>query len=397
METLDRILHSHIATSDDTNGKLLGAAFIIVNKDRIIYQGSVGRTSPAPSSPSFTTDTLVWAASMSKIVTIAGVMALVERGVVGLDDDMRTVVPELGALQILKGFTDDGKPTLEDNDRAITLRHLLTHGLGMGTDNADPDLMRWSTAIGRNASCLDYTLEGWTVPLKFPPGEGWYYGGATEFAGVAVERIMSKKLDEVMDEELFSKLGMENTTFYRDKDGIKGRVAGCLMRGIDGKFSDVPIPVPTEPELLSLGSGLYMTAGDHAKLLQSLLKSTAGEGLLKKETVNEMFRPQLKDSQRAILQAITDMFHDTMVPEFPNGMPLDHGISGIINLEDTPGKRKKGSMMWHGMANSRWWVDRESGIAATLVVNVLPVGDAAVIRLYDELERAVYGELLPAE
>ena len=59
---------------------------------------------------------------MSKIVTIAGVMALVERGVVSLDDDMRTVVPELGALQILKGFTDDGKPILEDNDRPITLR-----------------------------------------------------------------------------------------------------------------------------------------------------------------------------------------------------------------------------------------------------------------------------------
>lgn len=59
---------------------------------------------------------------MSKIVTIAGVMALVERGVVSLDDDMRAVVPELGALQILKGFTEDGKPILEDNELPITLR-----------------------------------------------------------------------------------------------------------------------------------------------------------------------------------------------------------------------------------------------------------------------------------
>ena len=60
---------------------------------------------------------------MSKIVTITGVMALVERGIVSLDDDMRTIVPELGALQIFRGFTDDDKPILEDNTLPITLRY----------------------------------------------------------------------------------------------------------------------------------------------------------------------------------------------------------------------------------------------------------------------------------
>ncbi|KAK3346468.1 beta-lactamase/transpeptidase-like protein [Lasiosphaeria hispida] len=396
MEKLNAILRKHIAAEDDMTNKLLGAAFIVVGKDGIVYQGSAGRTSLATSLPAFTPDTVVWAASMSKIITITGVMSLVERGVVSLDDGMRAVVPELGALQILRGFTDDGEPILEDNDREISLRHLLTHTAGLGADVADPDLMRWSAAVGRTATCLDYTLEGWTVPLKFPPGEGWYYGGATEFAGVAVERITAKRLDDVMGEEILKKLGMRDTTFYRDSEGFKGRVPGCMMRDADGGLSEVPVPVPAEPELLSLGSGLYTTAGDHAKVLQSLLRSTAGEeGLLRKETVDEMFRPQLNEPQRAVLKAITDMFHDGMVPEFPEGMLLDHGISGIINLEDVPGKRRKGSMMWQGMANGHWWVDRESGIAGTLFVNVLPQGDAAVIRLYDELERAVYGDLLP--
>lgn len=215
--------------------------------------------------------------------------------------------------------------------------------------------MRWSRFVGRKATCLDYTLEGWSVPLKFPPGEGWYYGGATEFAGVAIERIMGKRLDEVMDAEIFRKLELRDTTFYRATQGFKGRVAGCLTRNVDGTLSEIPIPVPEEPDLLSLGSGLYMNARDHAKVLQDLLKSSSGEGeILRKESVDEMFRPQLKDSQRAVLKAITDMYHDNMVPEFPKDMPLDHGISGIINLEDTLGKRRKGSMMWHGMANGKW-------------------------------------------
>lgn len=212
--------------------------------------------------------------------------------------------------------------------------------------------------MGRTARCLDYTLEGWCVPMKFPPGEGWYYGGATEFAGVAVERITGMKLSEYMAEHVFKPLGMEDTTFYRES--MAGRVAGrtspCTMRNPEtGALSAVPWAVPADPPLLSLGSGLYMTAADHVKVLQNLLKSSAGEdALLQKSTVDEMFRPQLNDSQRAVLKMVTDSFHGAMVPEFPLGMPLDHGISGIINLEDTPGKRRKGSMMWQGMANGHW-------------------------------------------
>jgi CubicO group peptidase (beta-lactamase class C family) len=219
--------------------------------------------------------------------------------------------------------------------------------------------MKWSHSIGRTATCLDYTIEGWSVPMKFPPGEGWYYGGATEFAGLAVERITGQNLDEYMRETVFKPLGMEDTTFYRESmtDKVAARTAPCMMRNPEtGGLAETDWVVPVQPELLSLGSGLYMTAKDHAKALQSLLRSLAGGGggLLKTGTVQEMFRPQLSESQRGVLKAVTDMFHDNMVPEFPRGMPLDHGISGIINLEDCPGKRKKGSMMWQGMANGHW-------------------------------------------
>ncbi|KXX74076.1 Acyltransferase LovD [Madurella mycetomatis] len=382
MENLDKILSEYVAVGDNTANRLLGAAFIVCNKDGVLYQGAAGRIDIAPDSPVFSVDTWTWAASMAKIVTMTGVMALVEKGSVGLDDDMRTIVPELGRLQILRGFTDE-TPILEDNTEPITLRHLLTHGAGIGTDIADPELMKWSQAVGRTATCLDYTLEGWSVPMKFPPGEGWYYGGATEFAGVALERITGMKLSEYMSEHVFKPLGMEDTTFYRESMAIKvaDRTSPCTMRDPEtGALSAMPWIIPADPELLSLGSGLYMTASDHAK----------------KSTVDEMFRPQLSDSQRAVLKRVTDTFHDAMVPEFPPGMPLDHGISGIINLEDTPGKRRKGSMMWQGMANGHWWIDRESGIAATLFVSVLPQGDAVVTELYDELERAVYKDLLPS-
>ena len=166
------------------------------------------------------------------------------------------------------------------------------------------------------------------------------------------------KLDSYLCENVLKPLGMEDTTFYRGSFGQKvaNRTAPCSMRNLlTGELYNAPTPYPAHPPVLSAGGGLYMTAADHAKLLQSLLKSSAGEGgVLKEDTVHEMFRPQLKPSQKAVLKMVTDMFHDAMVYEFSPGMPLDHGISGIINMADEPGKRRKGSMMWQGMCNGHW-------------------------------------------
>jgi CubicO group peptidase (beta-lactamase class C family) len=49
-------------------------------------------------------------------------MQLVERKAVGLDDDMKDLIPELAKMQILRGFDADDKPILEDNPKPITLR-----------------------------------------------------------------------------------------------------------------------------------------------------------------------------------------------------------------------------------------------------------------------------------
>lgn len=61
---------------------------------------------------------------MTKIITITAIMQLVERGEIGLDDDVRPRIPELAKMQILRGFDDNDKPILEDNTKTITLRYV---------------------------------------------------------------------------------------------------------------------------------------------------------------------------------------------------------------------------------------------------------------------------------
>ncbi|KAK3937359.1 acyltransferase LovD [Diplogelasinospora grovesii] len=400
---LDNILKEYVAQDADTKDKLLGAAFVVVSKDGVIYQGSAGRTDLPVTSPKFTPHSFTWVASLTKLVTITCIMRFVEEGLIRLDDDVRPLVPELARMQILRGFDETtGKPILEDNTKRITLRHLLTHTVGLGYDIADPDLNRWSKAVGRTATNLSYTLEGWNTPLKFAPGEGWYYGSAIDWAGQVLEKITPLPLEHILAHKICRPLGMRNTTFHpREVERNEGCTAiACSYRDKEtGALSTGPAPVPVHPPVDSGGAGLWTTAADYARVLQALLQASAGGdipgGVVSGAAAVEMFRPQLDERQHAMLKHLTDMFRDGMVPEFPPGTPLNHGLGGVINTEDVPGKRRKGSMMWAGMCNSHWWIDRETGIGATLIVNVLPQPDLVVNRLYNDLELAVYGDLVP--
>lgn len=372
----------------------------------VIYQGSTGRTAPPPDSPKFTPSSFTWVASMTKLATATCAMQLVERGRVGLDDDVRALVPALGRLPLLRGFVGADIPFLEANTSPITLRHLLTHTAGLGYAGGDPDYARWARHAGRAPDEeLRGTLAAWETPLKFPPGSGWYYGSAVDWAGQVVEAVSGRKLGEYMAEELFKPLGMGDSAFRRDElPHVRDRTVPSSRRdAATGELAagEDPFPALAEGDVESGGAGLYTTAADYAKLLRALLGSLAGGGggegaLLERATVEEMVRPQLTEEQGRWLKFLTGLFHDGLVPDFGEGMPLDHGISGVINMADEPGKRRKGSMMWAGLCNGHWFIDPASGVGATLFTNILPQPDAAVSRVWDELERAVYGDLLPS-
>ncbi|KAK4237025.1 beta-lactamase/transpeptidase-like protein [Achaetomium macrosporum] len=401
-EKLNSILNSYVAHDTATKDKLLGAAFIVVSKDGPIYQGTAGRTRVSPSSPPFSTNSITWIASATKLLTTTCLMHLVERGKITLDEDVRPIVPELGQLPILKGFSDDddGEPILVPNTRPITLRHLLTHTSGLGVDVADPDLIRWSQHIGRTANVGSCTIEGWSSPLKFAPGEGWYYGIGPEWAGQVLERVTGQRLGEYMAEHLCKPLGMRDTGFQLNKLVTEEKEAGFVpiaeRSETTGELTEGRRNMfPAEPECESGGGGLYASAADYAKVMQALLKAVAGEdgGVVGRETAREMLRPQLNETQREWVKGIVFTFGSAA--ELPEGTPVDHGIGGLLTMGDVDGKRRKGSLMWSGMCNSRWWIDPQTGIGGVLIVNVIPYGDATVLKLYDELERAVYGELVP--
>ncbi|KAM5350465.1 hypothetical protein ACJ41O_006970 [Fusarium nematophilum] len=395
MEKLTSILKEHTVQGPSTANKLLGAAFIVVTEDDVLYSGSSGRIDFDTASKPFSTDTLSWFASMTKIVTITCLMQLVERGVISLDDDTRPLVPELKAMQILRGFDQDDKPILQDNDKPITLRQANPHSLLLKSKGLTLTIAATSSptqqVTGRTATILDWSREGFTTPLKFPPGEGWYYGSATDWAGLVLEELTGQVLSEYVRDNIFEPLGIRDSGFWPEKlPQCADRTASCTYREGE-ELKPGPFPMPREHPIESGGSGLFSTADDYAVFFKALL----GGKLVREETLREMFSPQLDEVQSGMLEMIAYNIgiQDAFAPEFPKGLRLNHGIGGVMNLDDVPGKRRKGSLMWSGACNTRWWIDRETGIAAGLITNVQPHGDPVVKSLYDKLELAVYESL----
>lgn len=270
--------------------------------------------------------------------------------------------------------------------------------------------MRWSKAVGRTDYALSWSRQGFHTPLKFAPGDSWLYGPSTDWAGLVLEKITGKTLGAYMQEQIFDPLSMKDTGFWPEKlPQTAERHAGDVIR-MNGKLvPGQPLP-PKDHEIESGGAGLFTSAGDYAKFLQALL----GTDLIREDTRKQLFTPQLNEKQRKVMETAAyvdiDPSANGFAPEFPSGLPINWGLGGVINTVDVEGKRRKGSMMWSGMANSRWvsgevvqqaldradveqWVDPETGIGAVLVAKVLPFGDPVVGSLYDELERALYKEL----
>ncbi|EQL01339.1 beta-lactamase [Ophiocordyceps sinensis CO18] len=367
MDKLDAILRAHVADGDSTD-KLLGAAFAVVDKHGPVYSGAAGRIDFDPAASAFAGDSFTWVASLTKLVTTTCLMQLVERGAVGLDDDVRPRVPELSQMQILRGFDADDSPILEDNVKPITLRQanaivltvcysmLLTHTVGLGYDLADPDLTKWSKKTGRTANNLDWSRQGFFTPLKFAPGDGWYYGTALDWAGLVLEQVTGQSLGQYMQQHIFDPLGISDTGFWPERlphtksrtvaFTFRHRVTSALKPG-----KRLP-PAEHQHQVESGGAGLFTTADDYARFLHGLLQGK----LLSEATMGEMFAPQLNEKQSKMLEFICyDLgVQDGFAPEFPTGLGLNHGIGGVVNMEDVPGKRRKGSLMWSGMCNSRW-------------------------------------------
>jgi methyl acetate hydrolase len=365
-------------------GDIPGVAAAAATAGGVIFEDAFGTRDLATGAP-MTADTVVWIASMTKAVTGACAMQLVEQGRLSLDGDIAATLPELGRARVLDGFDDTGQPKLRAPKRPLTLRHLLTHTSGFVYDMWNADMVRYLAATGTPGiiSCQNAAL---TVPLVADPGEQWEYGISIDWAGKAVEAVSGQTLAQYMQDNIFTPLGMTDTGF-KIGEAQRRRLAKIHMRTPDGLLS-TDTEIPQGPEFYMGGGGLYSTVGDYLKFAQMILHRGTFDGVqvLKPETVAMMSQNAMGDiTCRPMKSAMPPFTNDV---EFLDGMKW--GLSFLINPEALPTGRSPGSLAWAGLANSYYWIDPARQVAGVYATQVLPFFDAKAVAAFQAFETAVY-------
>jgi len=370
------------------SGDVPGVIAMATDRNGVIYEAAYGkRVLGQPAE--MTTDTVVWIASMSKALTSAGAMQLVEQGKLDLDAPAAKIVPEIATTEVLEGFDVAGQPRTRPPKRAITLRHLLTHTAGFGYDIWSADLVKYQAAknIPGIISCQNAALR---TPLLFDPGDRWFYGINIDWAGKMVEAVSGKRLGVYLQENLFAPLGMTSTAFKIRPD-MRDRLAKIHQRGDNGAFTaQMDLEIPQDPEFEMGGGGLYSTGGDYLRFVRLILNHGKADGnqVLEPETVDLMIRNNMGDNRVTQLKtAAPPLSNDA---EFFPGMPKTWGLSFQINTEKAPTGRPAGGLMWAGLANTYFWIDPSTGVGGVYLSQVLPFGDKKSLPLYYAFESAIY-------
>jgi methyl acetate hydrolase len=361
-------------TLEDTvkAGDVPGVAAAAATDKGVIFEGGAGVLRP---------DSVIWIASMTKAVTAAAAMQLVERGKLSLDKPAAEVVPELAGKGVLEGFDAAGRPITRKPARPITLRHLLTHTSGLGYDTWNADIMRYRQAAGIPAvgSCRNAAL---TTPLLFDPGERWEYGISIDWAGKMVEAASGQRLDRYLTERIFMPLDMGDTGFAI---GPAQRLRKARMHTRGDGFTPIDHEIPQMPEFHMGGGGLYSTVVDYLRFTRALL--SGGGPILRPETVTLMAQNHMAEGVRCRLlrSQLAGMSTDL---GFVDGMQW--GLSFMINPEPLPGRRSAGSLAWGGLANSYYWIDPVKKITGVWATQLLPFNDPRAVAAFEKFERAVY-------
>ncbi|MBV9367709.1 MAG: beta-lactamase family protein [Solirubrobacterales bacterium] len=255
-------------------------------------------------------DSLFRIASTTKPITAAATMALVDEGLIGLDDPIDRLLPEMGGRRVL--VRPDGALTeTVPANRAITIRDLLTFtfGFGMATEmfmSPTPWPVREATrefglaTLGEPDPAVQPDPDTWiarlgTLPLIAQPGERWLYNTGASVLGVLVARAANKPFAEVLRTRIFDPLGMRDTAFWTSHTDRLATAYVPTGNGLkvwdepDGRWSRAPA-------FGDGAGGLVSTVDDLLAFARMLLRG--GRPVLSPGSVRAMTTDQLTEAQK---------------------------------------------------------------------------------------------------
>jgi CubicO group peptidase (beta-lactamase class C family) len=339
-------------------------------------------------------DTLFRIASMTKPVTSAAAMMLVEEDRLALDAPVAQWLPELAAPRVLRdpaGPLDDTEPARA----AITVLDLLTHRAGFAYHFTSTGPLAGAYASVFNGFESGGRPDAWlarvaTLPLMFHPGTRWHYGIATDVLGVLIARISGQSLGEFFRTRIFEPLGMRDTAFVVP-DAQLARLATAYAIDPDSRRRVAEDRPPSSrwanpKRFQGGGGGLVSTAEDYLQFARLLLgRGRVGDvRLLSPRSVDLMRTNFLTREQRRM-------------PAIGHVQWSGQGFGLGLSIVDDPaqqlprGYRSAGSFGWPGAYGTSWFADPTESLIGQMLIQRRSVEPFDMVidferRLYDAID-----------
>ena len=360
--------------------KIPGFVALVTNSERNIYSEAFGLANVSGAEP-MQVNSIFQIASMTKPITSAGLMILVQQGLVELDDNISDHINDLPTFEIFDQVNlESGTFSTKIAKNPITIRQLFTHTSGLAYNFNSFELAAINQPLFNSERYL----------LQHEPGEKWTYGPSTNLLGEVIEERSGLGLFEYMQEKLFIPLSMEETFFEVPDSKLTRVVTRHAKVGVD--FSELPQPSRVASPELGHG-GLSSTASDYAKFMRLFLRggvTDSGIRIFDPSTINLISQNHIGELRAELQPASRPDF----AKPFPQRPGIDTwGLGFQLRGSSELNERSIGSMSWAGIFNTEFWIDLEKNIAAVLMMQYLPFDDEAHIEVLKRFEEAIYTNL----
>jgi CubicO group peptidase (beta-lactamase class C family) len=360
-----------------TQKRIVGAVVIVAQDGKIVYRRAAGYFD-REAGTSMPVNALFRLASLSKPIVTAAALALVEKGVIGLDDP---VVRWLASFQ--PKLADGSSPT-------ITIRQLLTHTAGLSygfLEPADGPYHRVRVSDGMDQPGLrmeDELRRIGAAGLRYSPGDDWGYSVAIDVLGALISKASGEQLPQLVRRSVTKPLAMADTGF------AVADIRRLAIPYVDGKPEPIKMADPDTVPFAGLagismspsralapesfasgGSGMIGTADDYIRFLEALRQG--GAPILKTSTVNAM---------------MTNQIGNLKVKNRP-GWGFGFGAAVILDPKTASTPQSPGTWTWSGAYGGNFFVDPRERLSVVALTNTTIQGMNGSFT--SEIRDAVYG------
>ena len=334
-----------------TNGRIPGAVVLVRRDGEVVHRTAHGVLDAETAFP-LREDTVLWLASLSKVVGAVALLMLAEEGRLDITDAVSAYIPEFaapGRVLVLRpgspsplampfGPPPDPPPDFDvvPADRELTLLDLLTHTGGLQS------IMRWNPEFippAPGQALADYVPGLGGLPRDFQAGQGWAYSNEASFDVVSrvIEIVSGHDLDTFLQTRIAEPLGVSSLGFGR------GGQPGAMP--VPPPFGDNPVIAGTT--FRSTCAGLWSSGADYL-VFAEMLRNGGVHGstrLLSEKNVELMTTNQVR-------RLCPGLNGREPAPGIGFGLAVALIEDGTAAGESLP----DGTFGWDGVGTRRFWV-----------------------------------------